>query len=98
MLQYILLKYLKFGVKFWVLVESVMGYIVRMFCYFGKKFQLVILGVCQGILVVLDLLRESEFLGCGYYVFCDNFFIFVEFVKVLLCMGIFFIGIIRFNR
>lgn len=47
---------------------------------------------------MLDLLRESEFLGRGYYVFCDNFFIFVEFVKVLLRMGIFFIGIIRFNR
>lgn len=73
MLQYIPSKHSKFGVKFWVLAESATGYIVRMSCYLGKKFQPVTSGVCQETSVVLDLLRESELLGRGYHVFAIIF-------------------------
>lgn len=98
MLQYIPSKHSKFGVKFWVLAESATGYIVRMSCYLGKKFKPVTSGVCQETSVELDLLRESELLGRGYHVFCDNFFTSVELAKALLRMGTFLTGTIRSNR
>lgn len=73
MLQYIPSKHSKFGIKFWVLAEGATGYIIRMTCYLGKKFQPVTSGVCQGTAVVMDLLRESFLLGRGYHVFATVF-------------------------
>lgn len=98
MLQYIPSKHSKFGIKFWVLAESATGYIIRMTCYLGKKFQPVTSGACQGTTVVMDLLRESSLLGRGYHVFCDSFFTSIELAKALRNHRTFLTGTIRSNR
>lgn len=73
MLRYISSKHSKFGMKFWGFAESATGYIIRMTCYLGKKFQPVTSGFCQGTTVVMNLLRESSLLGRGYHVFATVF-------------------------
>lgn len=94
MLQYIPSKHPKFGVKFWVLAESANGYIVRISCYPGKKFQ----PVAAGTTVVMNLLRESSLLNNGYHVYCDNLFSSIDLPTKLINKGTYFMGTIRSNR
>jgi hypothetical protein len=98
MLQYIPFKHSKFGVKFWVLAESITGYIIRMSCYLGKKFDPVAAGTKQGTTVVMDLMRESHLLNKGYHVYCDSFFTSLDLAKKLLDKGTRLTGTLRGNR
>jgi hypothetical protein len=52
MLQYIPSKRSGFGVKFWMLVESVTGYALQMSVYQGKRFDFIICGICLFFLKV----------------------------------------------
>jgi hypothetical protein len=88
----------KFGVKFWVLAESATGYIIRMACYLGKKFQPVAAGTSQGTDVVMSLLRESSLFNKGFHVYCDSFFSSIDLARKLRNRGTYFTGTIRANR
>lgn len=98
MLRYISSKHSKFGIKFWVLAESATGYIIRMTCNLGKKFQPVTSGFCEGTTVFMDLLRESLLLGRGYHVFATVFFSSIELAKALRNHRTFLTRTIRSNR
>ena len=74
MTQYIPTKSRKFGIKLWVLVEAVSGYIIHFFPYRGRRYDPVPNGEMQGTHVVMKLLRESDLLEKWHHVFCDNFF------------------------
>jgi hypothetical protein len=53
----------KFGIKLWVLIEAVSGYIIHFFPYRGRRYDPVPNGEIQGTHVVMKLLRESDLLG-----------------------------------
>jgi hypothetical protein len=59
MTQYIPTKSHKFGIKLWVLVEAVSGYIIHFFPYREKRYDPVPNGEMQGAHVVMKLLRNS---------------------------------------
>ena len=65
MLQYIPSKKSKFGIKFWILAESVTGYILRIIVYRGKRFDPTPAGQLQGSNVVMSLLRETNLSAKG---------------------------------
>lgn len=88
MLRYISSKHSKFGIKFWVLAESATGYIIRMTCNLGKKFQPVTSGFCEGTTVFMDLLRESLLLGRGYHVFPTVFSLPLNWPKLYETIGL----------
>ena len=60
MLQYIPSKTAKFGVKIWVLAESLTGYIQHMNCYLGKVYQPTPAGTLQGKRLVMNILWDSD--------------------------------------
>lgn len=98
MLQYIPTKAAKFGVKFWVLAESVTGYILRMDCYLGKTHQPTPAGESQGTNVVLSLLQNCNLLNKWYHVVCDNFFTSIPLAQKLLEKMTYITGTLRSNR
>ena len=98
MLQYIPSKAAKFGVKFWVLAESLTGYIQHMNCYLGRVYQPTLMGTLQGTQVVMDILRDSNLLNKAYHVVCDSFFCSLDLARKLLEAGTFLTGTIRSNR
>ncbi|XP_053408986.1 piggyBac transposable element-derived protein 4-like [Mercenaria mercenaria] len=97
MLQYIPTKRAKFGVKFWVLADSLNGYVQKMTCYLGKRFEPAIVGL-QGTRVVLDLLSNCNLLNKGYHVVVDGFFCSIDLAKRLLQVGTYVTGTLRANR
>ncbi|CAG2187891.1 unnamed protein product [Mytilus edulis] len=95
MLQYIPSKRSRFGIKFWMLVEAVTGYILHMKVYEGKKYDPVPNGTLQGSNVVMNLLSSTSLLGKGYHVFVDSFFTSISLVKTLLRHNTYLTGTIR---
>jgi hypothetical protein len=70
MLQYIPSKRSRLGVKFWMLVESVTGYVLQMTVYQGKRFDPTPVGTLQGTNVVMNLMKDSQLLGKGLQSVC----------------------------
>ena len=98
MLQYIPSKSAKFGVKVWMLVESVTGYIVNAKIYRGKRYDPTPCGTTQGSHIVNTLLNEAGMFNKQYHIICDSFFTSVNLARQLLTRGTFFTGTIRQNR
>ena len=98
MLQYIPSKRSRFGVKFWMLVESVTGYVLQMDVYQGKQFGPTPAGTLQGTNVVLKLLRDSRLLGKGFHIFCDSFFTSLNLANQLLSEQTYLTGTMRRSR
>ena len=97
MLQYIPSKAAKFGVKIWVLAESVSGYVHNIKCYLGKKKISPVTQLQHGTDVVLDLLRRSNLLIKGYHIICDSFFCSLDLAKRLLNLNTYITGTLRAN-
>ena len=72
MLQYIPTKAARFGVKLWMLVESVTGYMFHTIVY---RYDPTSVGTTQDSRVVKSLLQSSNLIGKFYRVVCDNFFL-----------------------
>ncbi|CAG2189437.1 unnamed protein product [Mytilus edulis] len=98
MLQYIPSKRSRFGVKFWMLVESVTGYVLQMDVYHGKRFDPTPAGTLQGTNVVMNLMKSSNLLGKGFHVFADSFFASLNLAKKLLRERTYLTGTMRKNR
>lgn len=98
MLQYIPSKRSRFGVKFWMLVESVTGYVLQMTVYQGKRFDPTPVGTLQGTNVVMNLMKDSRLLGKGFHVFADSFFSSLNLANKLLWERIYLTGTLRKNR
>lgn len=91
----------RWGVKFWVLCDSVSKYCLKLFCYKGKKsmedrddqkeFGL-------GFAVVKKLLTACNYLKRGYHVFIDNFFVSNGLAKWLFSEKTYMTGTCRRNR
>jgi hypothetical protein len=98
MLQYIPSIRSRFGVKFWMLVESVTGYVLQMTVYQGKRFDPTPVGTLQGTNVVMNLMKDSRLLGKGFNVFADSFFSSLNLANKLLWERIYLTGTLRKNR
>lgn len=98
MIQYIPSKAAKFGVKLWVLAESVTGYIVHLNVYKGKRYDPTPAGMLQGSYVVNSLLDSCHFFNKYYHVVTDSFFTSLDLAKELLRKGTFLTGTLRKNR
>lgn len=89
----------RWGIKLWVLCDSVSNYCMSMMCYKGKK------GNSEetktyglGYAVVTALLRVCNYFNKGFHVFTDNFFTSVPLVKKLYELKTFFTGTVRKNK
>ncbi|XP_052105918.1 piggyBac transposable element-derived protein 4-like [Mytilus californianus] len=98
MLQYIPSKRSRFGLKFWMLVESVTVYVLQMDVYHGKRFDPTPAGTLQGTNVVINLMKNSHLLGKGFHVFADNFFASLNLANKLLRERTYLTGTMRTNR
>ncbi|XP_033759094.1 piggyBac transposable element-derived protein 4-like [Pecten maximus] len=97
MTQYIPTKHCKFGIKLWMLVESVSGYIMHMSIYRGKRYDPTPAGQTQGSFVVFTLMEAADLLNKGYHLFTDGFFSSIDMAKRLLKAGTRFTGTFRAN-
>ncbi|CAG2230314.1 unnamed protein product [Mytilus edulis] len=70
MLQYIPSKRSRFGVKFWMLVESVTGYVLQMDVYHGKRFDPTPAGTLQRNKCSYEFNEEFESSWKGISCFC----------------------------
>ncbi|CAC5361958.1 unnamed protein product [Mytilus coruscus] len=95
MLQYIPSKRSRFGVKFWMLVESVTGYVLQMDVYHGKRFDPTPVATLQGTNVVMNLMKNSHLLGKGFHVFADSFFTSLNLANKLLRERTYLTGTMR---
>lgn len=98
MTQYIPTKHSKFGIKLWMLVEAVTGYIMRIIVYRGKQYDPTPVGRHQATDVVHKLLAESHLLYKNYHVYCDSFFSSINLARHLLSFGTYLTGTLRKNR
>lgn len=98
MIQYIPTKVAKFGVKFWVLAESLTGYIMHMECYLGRRYQPTPPGQSQGTNVVMKLLNVCNLERKFYHIVCDSFFTSINLAKGLFERRTLLTGTIRANR
>ncbi|XP_067141226.1 piggyBac transposable element-derived protein 4-like [Centruroides vittatus] len=91
----------QWGIKFWMLCDSVSQYCLSFFTYRGartqqekdnnSKFGL-------GYSVVKKLLETGLYLNKGYHLFVDNFFMSVPLVRYLYSLGTYITGTVRRNR
>ena len=77
--QYIPLKPIKRGIKVWILVDSVNGYILHFKVYIGKKGDTVEENL--GMKVVSELTSK---LSCSHHVYFDNYFTSLPLLQHLL--------------
>ncbi|XP_063401149.1 piggyBac transposable element-derived protein 4-like [Mytilus trossulus] len=98
MTQYIPSKSHKFGIKLWMLVESISGYLVHSTVYRGRRFDPVPGGELQSSMVVKSLLNVSCLFDKGYHVFCDSFFSSLPLASELLLNRTLMTGSLRSNR
>ncbi|XP_017795067.1 PREDICTED: piggyBac transposable element-derived protein 4-like [Habropoda laboriosa] len=94
-------KHHKWGIKFWVLCDSVSKYCLGFLCYRGAKStesKEEIKKNGLGYVVVQQLLNLGNYLNKGFHVFTDNFFTSIQLAKVLLQKNTYITGTIRKNR
>lgn len=91
----------RWGVKLWVLCDSVSNYCLNFICYKGKKGsnnQKEVKNEGLGFTVVKSLLAACNYLQKGYHIFSDNFFTSVNLVKYLYENKTFYTGTVRKTR
>jgi len=94
-------KHHKWGIKFWMLCDSVTKYCLGFFCYKGVKHsddKDLVQKHGLGYVVVQKLLSIGNYLNKGYHLFTDNFFTSLRLAKALLLENTYLTGTIRRNR
>lgn len=90
----------KWGVKLWMLCDSVTNYCLGFTCYRGardeNKEEIKRLGL--GYVVVTKLLEMGNYFKKGFHVVCDNFFTSVSLAQHLFSNQTFFTGTIHKTR
>lgn len=91
----------RWGIKLWVLCDSVVNYILAFSVYRGavtdeEKQNQKELGVSH--LVVKKLLQVGNYLNKGYHLFVDNFYTSIPLARYLYDVGTYITGTIRMNR
>lgn len=90
----------RWGIKLWMMCDSVTNYCLGFFCYKGKKDVLSDDEKDKSLAyrVVVKLLESGQLLNKGYHLFVDNFFMSVPLAKYLFSKGTYMTGTIRRNR
>lgn len=94
-------KHHQWGIKFWMLCDSLSKYCLGFFCYRGAKSKVdkdEIKEKGLGFLVVEKLLSMGNYLNKGYHLFTDNFYTSVELARFLYQKTTYLTGTIRRNR
>lgn len=94
-------KHHKWGIKFWMICDSVSNYCLGFSCYQGAKSsddKNEINKNGLGYVVVEKLLSLGNYLNKGYHLFIDNFFTSIHLAKGLLEKNTYLTGTIRRNR
>lgn len=92
----------RWGIKLWMICDSVTNYCLGFYCYKGKKGDALQsnedkkLGSAYG--VVVKLLEMGQYLNKGYHVFVDNFFMSIPLAKFLFSKETYITGTIRRDR
>ncbi|KAG8261581.1 zinc finger protein [Homalodisca vitripennis] len=98
--QYLPKKRHRWGIKLWMLCDSVTHYCLNFFVYKGAngsdKDEIKSNGL--GYFVVKRLLEMAGLLNKGYHIFCDNFFTSLKLAKYLYSKCTFLTGTMRINR
>lgn len=98
--QYLPKKRHRWGIKLWVLCDSVTSYCLNFFVYKGAqgsdKEEIKQNGL--GYYVIKKLLDMAGLLNKGYHIFCDNFFTSLRLAKYLYSKCTFLTGTMRINR
>lgn len=91
----------RWGIKFWVICDSVVNYCLGFYCYKGASSEEAKKNVMKnglGYHVVMNLLKMGNYLKKGYHVFIDNYFTSFELIKDLYANETFLTGTWRKNR
>jgi hypothetical protein len=91
----------RWGIKFWMLCDSITNYCLAFYIYRGAKSPVDKTEIVQkglGHTVVTKLLAMGNYLSKGYHIFIDNFFTSVPLAKYLYSVGTYITGTIRRNR
>lgn len=96
-------KHHRWGIKLWMLCDSVVSYCLGFFVYQGARdtniWEQAEMKDCgTGFYVVKKLLIMCNYLNKGYHVFCDNLFSSLPLAEYLYYAGTYFTGTIRSNR
>lgn len=91
----------RWGIKFWVMCDTLSKYCLKIFCYKGAKSQedreeIKEFGLAYS--VVKKLISACNYLQKGYHIFIDNFFTSIPLIKWLYSEKTFVTGTIRKNR
>lgn len=94
-------KHHKWGIKFWMLCDSISKYCSVFFCYKGAKNtddEDLVQKYGLGFTVAQKLLSIGNYLHKGYHLFTDNFYTSLRLAKALLKQNTYLTGTIRRNR
>lgn len=94
-------KHHKWGIKFWMLCDSISKYCLGFFCYKAAKNTDdgdSVEKYGRGFTVVQKLLSTGNYLNKGYHLFTDNFNTSLHLAKALLEQNTYITGTIRRNR
>ena len=98
MIQYILTKHSKFGIKLWLLVDAATGYIIRCIPKRGRRFDTAPRGQGFGNWIVFMLLSAANLLNKLHHVYCDSFFASIQLASDLFQRNTYLTGTLRKNR
>ncbi|CAC5391945.1 unnamed protein product [Mytilus coruscus] len=99
MTQYIPTKAHKFGIKLWMLVEAISGYIIHFFYFTAESVMTAYrLMITQGSHIVKKIMTETNLFNKNYHIFCDNFFTSIPLVRHLRTLRTYFTGTLRAKR
>lgn len=92
----------RWGIKLWVLCDSITNYCLGFYLYKGAKCGDEERGIIKesglSYLVVTKLMAVGNYLNKWYHLFVDNFFSSVPLAKHLYLLGTYITGTIRINR
>lgn len=90
----------RWGIKLWMMCDSVSNYCLGFFCYKGKKENELNENKQEGLAhkVVVKLLEMGNYLNKGYHIFVDNFFLSIPLARFLFSKETYITGTIRRNR
>lgn len=91
----------KWGIKFWMICDSISRYCLGFFVYKGAKSleeKTAIKSNGLAYTVVMKLLQLGNYLNKGYHIYIDNFFTSIPLAKHLYSLGTYVTGTIRKNR
>lgn len=94
-------KHHRWGIKFWMLCDSITNYCLGFFCYKGAKVTAERNEINEhglGYIVVQKLLSIGDYFNKGYHLFTDNFYTSLKLAQALLEKCTYITGTIRRNR